>query len=247
MSDWYQHYLVETGRAATLWLLVGFVTTYAVTRWITLRIRSRSRADTGATGTTVKDLYIGGVHVHHQVWGILLVLVTGLLEFRFTPPSPWQELLAALFGAGAALALDEFALWLHLQDVYWTAEGRKSIDAVMVAGVVGVALLASASPFGVDPSSVAAQGLVATSLGVVVHIGYTVVCLLKGKIATGLIGLPIPFVALVGAIRLATPTSFWARRFYSDHKLHRATERFGPTYRARRERLRDFISGSRHR
>jgi hypothetical protein len=246
MSDWYQHYLVETGRAATLWLLVGFVATYAATRWVTLRIRSRA-ATSGLPGPSkVRDLYIGGVHIHHQVWGILLVLVTGLLEFRFTPPSPWQELLAVLFGAGAALALDEFALWLHLQDVYWTAEGRKSIDAVMVAVVVGVALLASTSPFGVDPSSVAAQGLVATSVAVVVHIGYTVVCLLKGKIATGLIGLPLPFVALVGAIRLATPSSFWARRFYSDQKLHRATERFGPAYRARRERLRDLVSGGRH-
>jgi hypothetical protein len=246
MSDWYQEHLVETGRAATLWLLVGFVATYAVTRWVTLRIRSRSAAHQEPGTSGVKDVYIGGVHVHHQVWGILLVLVTGLLEFRFTPPSPWQELLAALFGVGAALALDEFALWLHLQDVYWTAEGRKSIDAVMVAGVVGLALLASASPFGVD-SSVAAQGLLATSFAVAIHIGYTVVCLLKGKIATGLIGLPIPFVALVGAIRLATPSSFWARRFYSAQKLARATERFGPTYRARQERLRDLVSGSRHR
>lgn len=246
MSDWYQRYLVETGRAATLWLLIGFVATYAVTRWVTLRIRARSAREQ-STASTVKDVYIGGVHIHHQVWGILLVLVTGLLEFRFTPPSPWQEVLAVLFGAGAALALDEFALWLHLQDVYWTEEGRKSIDAVMVAGVVGVALLASASPFGVAPGSGAAQGLVLTSVAVVVHIGYTIVCLLKGKIATGLIGLPIPLVALVGAIRLATPSSFWARRFYAERKLARSAERFGPGHQARRERLRDLVSGSGHR
>lgn len=51
------------------------------------------------------------------------MLVTGLLVFRFSPESPWLEALPALFGAGAALALDEFALWLHLDDVYWSAEG----------------------------------------------------------------------------------------------------------------------------
>jgi hypothetical protein len=78
-------------------------------------------------------VYIGGVHIHHQVWGILLVLITGLLEFRFRPHPPWQEVLAALFGAGAALMLDEFALSLYLKDVYWTKEGRKFIDAVMLA------------------------------------------------------------------------------------------------------------------
>ena len=244
MSDWYERYLVDTGRSAILWLVLGFVTTYAVTRWITLRIRGRTAGNGGPAGA-VKDVYIGGVHVHHQVWGILLVLVVGLLEFRFSPPSPWHEVLAALFGAGAALALDEFALWLHLQDVYWTEEGRKSIDAVMVAGVIGLALLAATSPFGIDPSLVEAQGLVATSIGVVFHICYTILCLLKGKLALGLIGLPLPLVALLGAIRLAKPSSFWARRFYSPRKMARAGDRFGERHQARRERLRDLVSGGR--
>jgi hypothetical protein len=243
MFDWYQSYLVETGRSAALWVLVGFVVTYATTRWITLRIRTRAARQPGKDDTAIKDVYIGGVHIHHQVWGILLVLVVGLLEFRFNPQSPWQEVLAAIFGAGAALALDEFALWLHLQDVYWTEEGRKSIDAVMIAGVVGLVLLAGSSPIGIDPDTAALEGFVATSIGVAFHISYTIICLLKGKIATGLISLPVPFIALVGAIRLAKPSSFWARRFYSGRKLARAQERFGEKYLARRERLRDHFSG----
>lgn len=243
MVDWYQRYLLNTGRSATLWLVVGFVVTYSVTRWITLRIRSRTTASATEHGSAVKDVYIGGVHIHHQVWGILLVLVVGLLEFRFDPTPPWQEVLATLFGAGAALALDEFALWLHLEDVYWTEEGRKSIDAVMVAGVIGVALLASTSPFGVDPESVASQGLVITSIGVVLHLSYTIVCLLKGKLLTGLIGFPVPLVALVGALRLAKPSSFWARRFYSGPKLVKAQDRFGERHLARRERLRNLFAG----
>jgi hypothetical protein len=245
MSDWYQANLVDTGRSAALWVLVGFVITYAATRRITLRIRARAQQGADRDGSAVKDVFIGGVHIHHQVWGILLVMVVGLLEFRFGPQPPWREVLAALFGAGAALALDEFALWLHLEDVYWTEEGRKSIDAVMVAGVVGLALLAGTSPIGLNADSLQVQGLVATSVFLVLHIGYTMICLLKGKVATGLIALPVPAIAFLGAVRLAKPSSFWARRFYSGPKMARAQERFGDRHRARQERLRDFFSGGR--
>jgi hypothetical protein len=245
MFDWYQTYLLDTGRSAALWVLIGFVVTFGATRWITLRIRARATRRSGQDGMAIRDVYIGGVHIHHQVWGILLALVVGLLEFRFSPAPPWREVLAALFGAGAALALDEFALWLHLQDVYWTEEGRKSIDAVMVAAVVGLALLAGTSPIGLDADSVALEGLVVTSIGVLFHIGYTIVCLLKGKIATGLISLPLPMVAFIGAVRLAKPSSFWARRFYSGRKMARAEGRFGEHHRARQERLRDLFSGGR--
>lgn len=245
MADWYQEHLVDSGRSAALWLLLGFLVTYSVTRWITLRIRARSTDSQEDDESAIKDVYIGGVHIHHQVWGILLVLVIGLLEFRFRPDSPWQELLALLFGVGAALALDEFALWLHLDDVYWSEEGRKSIDAVMIAITVGAAMLIGASPVGVSSDTLESDGLWVVSLAVVIHIGYTVVCLLKGKIATGLIGLPIPLVGLVGAIRLAKPSSFWARRFYDEAKVADAQERFGAAHLDRRDRVRDLFSGGR--
>ena len=140
MWNWYVENVVGTGRSAALWMLVGFVVTYAVTRTITVRIRNRKDSGTGDEAGPIKDVHIGGVHVHHQVWGILLVLVVGLLTFRFRPESPWVEVLATLFGVGAALALDEFALWLHLEDVYWSEEGKKSIDAVMIAAVFGLVL-----------------------------------------------------------------------------------------------------------
>src|SRR5450631_2450670 len=76
MFDWYQSYLIDTGRSAALWVLVGFVTTYAATRWITRRIRSRAARRSGQDDAAIRDVYIGGVHIHHQVWGILLVLVS---------------------------------------------------------------------------------------------------------------------------------------------------------------------------
>ena len=243
MVDWYRRYLVDTGRSAALWMVIGFLVTYGVVRAITLHIRARNERDDDQDGAAVKDVYIGGVHIHHQVWGILLLLLTGLLEFRFHPGPPWQEILGALFGVGAALALDEFALWLHLEDVYWTEEGRKSIDAVMVATVVGLAVLVGTSPIGLDPSTAEARGLLIASIGVTIHVAYTIACLLKGKLATGVIGFPIPLVALVGAVRLAKPGSYWARRFYREAKMESAQERFGSRHQARRERLRDLFSG----
>jgi hypothetical protein len=244
MSDWYQTAVVEAGRAPALWLLIGFVLTYGVTRWVTLRIHARRQSGADDGNSRIRDLHIGGVHVHHQVWGILLVLLTGLLEFRFRPDSPWVEVLAALFGAGAALALDEFALWLHLEDVYWSEQGRKSIDAVMLAAVVGLVLLVGTSPIGVDEETVATTGVWGTAVAIVVHIGYTIICLLKGKIATGLIGLPVPLVSLVGAVRLAQPSSFWARRFYAERKMATAVTRHHRTLQ-QRDRLRDVFSGAR--
>jgi hypothetical protein len=241
--DWYQQNIADTGRSAALFALIGFLVTYGLTRWITLRIRGRSSSSSESDAGAVKDVYIGGVHIHHQVWGILLVLVVGLLELRFRPDAPWVEILAVLFGVGAALALDEFALWLHVEDVYWTEEGRKSIDAVMVAVVVGLALLAGTSPIGVDASTVESDGWVVAAVLIAVHIGYTVICLLKGKIATGLIGLPVPTLSFIGSIRLAKPTSYWAQRYYSETKMARSLARFDEEHQDRIERLRDFVSG----
>src|SRR5436190_20755029 len=88
-----------------------------------------------------------GLHIHHLVWGICTVMLTGFLEFAFTPDPPWREILAVLFGIGCGLTLDEFALWLHLDDVYWTKEGRSSVDAVIVAAIIGGLVVSGAAPF----------------------------------------------------------------------------------------------------
>jgi len=251
--SWYQTYFVDTGRSAALWLLIGFLVTFAITRSITLKIRARNAAEAANPAPVVEteepakkglinDIHIGGVHVHHQVWGILLVLVVGLLEFRYSPGSPWAEILGALFGIGAALALDEFALWLHLEDVYWSEEGQKSIDAVLIAVVVGAALLVGVSPLG-DLNAAQEQGFVVTVLFVLGHIGLCILCMLKGKPITGLIGLPVPLFGYIGAIRLAKPSSFWAKRWYGPKKMARAEARFADNRSKRMvEDLRDRFS-----
>jgi hypothetical protein len=86
---------------------------------------------------------MGGRHIHHLVWGILLLLITGhatLAEVgtQGTPGSIFlSRLLAIAYGIGAALTLDEFALWLNLDAMaYWSKQGRESIDAVVLFGAL---------------------------------------------------------------------------------------------------------------
>lgn len=242
---WYQRVFVDTGRAPAVWMLIGFLVTFAVTRGITRRIHAKAAEDSPRPGSQrggLSDIYIGGVHVHHQVWGIILVLVTGLLQFRYSPGAPWAEVLAALFGIGAALTLDEFALWFNLDDVYWTKSGRKSIDAILVGGALGAVLLMQAAPLGTaggrDPLAI---WLYLVTLAF--NLAVAGICIMKGKLTSGLIGIVIPLLATIGAIRLAKPSSVWARRRYSGTKLSRAQQRFGPAYQLRRDRLRDLLGG----
>jgi hypothetical protein len=86
---------------------------------------------------------LGGRHIHHLVWGILLLLLVGYMELAefgtgSTPGSIFaSRLISICFGTGAALTLDEFALWLNLDpQAYWTHEGRASIDAVVLFGAL---------------------------------------------------------------------------------------------------------------
>src|SRR5207248_8918909 len=88
----------------------------------------------------------GGLHLHHLVWGIVLMLGCGFLGFVTDLGSPGRELLAAGFGVGAGFTLDEFALWIHLRDVYWAEEGRSSFTAVIVALVLGGLILLGVAP-----------------------------------------------------------------------------------------------------
>ena len=85
---------------------------------------------------------MGGRHIHHLVWGILTLLGVGYgyineVGSLSTPASIfWGRLLSILYGVGAALTLDEFALWLNLANDYWSPEGRESIDAVVLFGAL---------------------------------------------------------------------------------------------------------------
>jgi lysyl-tRNA synthetase, class II len=184
-----------------------------------------------------------GLHIHHLVWGICLMIGTGFLGFALQPYSPYEEILAVLFGIGMGLTLDEFALWLHLEDVYWTDEGRSSVDAVVVALIFGLMVMVGLSPAADVEDNEGSTALIV--LAVATHVAPCVLTMLKGKLLTGFIGLGIPFVGLVGMLRLAKPHSPWARRFYKEgsRRLKRSRERYARVER-RRRRLMDAVAGA---
>lgn len=117
---------------------LAFLLTFGFIRGLTFSIRNNIGP--------FRNVSVGGTHLHHLVWGILLLLVVGyasLIEFstRGSLSNFLTRITAIGFGVGAALTLDEFALWLNLQDVYWERQGRESIDAVAIFGgllLVGV-------------------------------------------------------------------------------------------------------------
>lgn len=160
------------------------------------------------------NLSLGDTRIHHLVPGIFLLLGAGFAEIAFDPDPPWWLwwLIPTAFGVGAALVLDEFALWLHLRDVYWTEEGRRSIDAVIVATVL-ITMVALGAPFwgqvisGADPA-----GGVTIVAYHALSVVTALVCLAKGKWVTGVVGFLLWPVGLVGAIRPARPGSRWDRR-----------------------------------
>jgi len=210
-------------RAAMAGFLVGLLATFLFVRINTRLIRAK-------VSWWFHDIEgEGGTHVHHMVIGVILMVTVGVLLIAIAPTALAGQFLALLFGVGVALTLDEFALILNLQDVYWRKEGRLSVDAVIIV-VCAVSLFV----LGLDPfRSIDTPGLAgdALRLTIVVYILANVVpvlfCLFKGKIWTGVIGLFVPTLAVIGAIRLARPNSPWARRRYPTRpkKLDKARHR----------------------
>ncbi|WP_030039284.1 hypothetical protein, partial [Streptomyces resistomycificus] len=156
---------------------------------------------------------------------------------------------AVVFGIGAGLVLDEFALILHLDDVYWTEAGRKSVEVVVLTAALVGLVLAGFSPFGVDgldEDELQDRGSVITS--VAVNFVFSLVALAKGKARTAIFGVIVPLVALVGAIRLARPGSPWAKRFYRRRSRARARSTLRAFHHDRRwagpsRTVQDWIGG----
>ena len=147
-----------------------------------------------------------GTHIHHLVWGILLLMVMGYLGIATAIPDPWFELVAIGFGIGIGLTLDEFALWLNLEDVYWKEKGRESIDAVVVTVVLLVITLLGLQ-FWIDVYDALLvlagfdRGNAVVAIPIqLVGIALAIVCFRRGRKFAGLVGLFVPFVALVGAV-----------------------------------------------
>jgi len=124
LSRLYHFHFQDEWRERLFLASVGFLVAFGIVRGVTHMIR----AGVGP----FHNIGSGTLHIHHLVWGILLLLVVGY-AWLIAPGSGWFANLAAVaYGVGAALTLDEFALWVNLQDVYWERQGRESIDAVVI-------------------------------------------------------------------------------------------------------------------
>jgi hypothetical protein len=214
MAGWFDQQIVHTGRLPLFCFFVAFVAGFASIRLSVRLIRAQVRWWPG-------NVVAGAVHVHHMVFGVVLMGVGGIAELAAPTYSlAARSAAAGLFGLGTALVLDEFALILHLRDVYWTNEGRLSIDAVFIAAGVTALLLIGASPVGVKnvanyhhmPGSPGAVATLVATMAMLFVLA--VVTLLKGKVWTALLGMFLPPILIIGAIRLGRPGSPWARWRY---------------------------------
>ncbi len=220
-----------------MWMFLAILFTFLITRIVTRLIRSGSAR--GGLG----NVSIGGNHIHHQVFGILIMIGTGIFLISNTPEGPGLAGAAAAFGIGVGLTVDEFALWLHLQDVYWSQQGRQSVDAMFCVLVITGTLIGGADFVSGGLGTTAWWASVA---GVAVNLTLCVICLLKGKVVTGVIGIFIGVVAFIGAVRLAKPGSWWANHRYASRpkRALRAERRYGLRYQERWNRLRDLVAGA---
>ena len=221
-----------------IWMFAALLVTFLVTRLVAHWIRSQP------DGRPFRNVMVGDVHVHHQVFGIVIMFASGLTLIATTSDGVALNIVAACFGVGSGLTFDEFALWLHLRDVYWSTEGRKSVDAIFCVIVVSGIMMGGVNLISGRPGS---AGWWYSIAELAFNLGCCVICLLKGKTVTGVIGL-VTIVGIVGAIRLAKPDSYWAQRWYVKRpsQLARAQRRFGPHYHARWDRVRDMIAGTPH-
>ncbi|KQU53709.1 hypothetical protein ASG84_03940 [Rhodococcus sp. Leaf278] len=224
---WLQHGVIDHGRLPLLCFLLGLLVGFLLIRLSVRMIRADVKWWPG-------NITPGGQHIHHVVFGIVLMLLAGigLIAVYVDGSQTIGAVLAAIFGIGAALVLDEFALIFYLRDVYWSEQGRTSVDAVFAAvaftgllllGFHPLALLSPAS-FRADPDpwvrgTLAVLALANLALGVIV--------LLKGKIWTGLVGLFVLPILVLAAIRLSRPSAPWARWRYTSRpkKMERALRR----------------------
>jgi hypothetical protein len=216
----YQDGIVDTGREPHFLFFVAFLLTFGFIRTSTHMIRAQVSWWPG-------NVSVGGTHIHHLVWGILLLLVSGYIAVAIAPDSPWREIVAVFFGIGTGLTLDEFALWLNLKDVYWEKEGRRSIDAVIIAAAVSGVLLVSLRGW-IDVTTKVADEIQAI-VGTVGLVGVILALLnaAKEKFGMALWSILLPVLGLVSAFRLAKPHSVWAKLFYKHGKKRRSEERFG--------------------
>jgi hypothetical protein len=240
MGDWWRTYVLDAGKLPLMLCALAFVVTFVGTRVITRMIRAGRgpfRDNVGANGT----------HVHHAVYGIVLLVTGALIAVGAGEESTWRSVAGVLVGAGASLVLDEFALILHLKDVYWSQQGRLSVQMISLTAACLLFALVGVLPFGIDDETRANSIANALTTGWILHSVVLLICVAKGKYSTALFGIFVPVLAWVGAIRLARPDSWYAKRRYKEAKRAKAERRaakFDKRWDPVGDRLANFVAGS---
>jgi hypothetical protein len=159
-------------------LFLSFLLTFVATRTITRMIR--------AGKGPFRNNVAGGVHIHHAVPGIILTLIGAYLSVGVAGHGPAEYVAAALIGVGSSLILDEFALILHLQDVYWSPQGQLSVQLVtLVLSAMGLVLL-GVNPLTSDQGFGTRHAVVLAVAGI--NLAAILLCVRKGKYSTAALG-----------------------------------------------------------
>ncbi|OAH10047.1 hypothetical protein [Streptomyces jeddahensis] len=241
MGHWWFRNIVEPGKLPLLLALLSFVGTFLAVRVITRTIR--------AGRGPFRNVSTGDVHIHHVVPGVVLTVIGGFGAVATGAHDVGALLSAVLFGIGAGLVLDEFALILHLDDVYWSEKGRMSVEVVVLTTALVALVLGGFLPFGVnDLSPEERQNRAIVVMNTAMNFFLALVALGKGKPRLALIGTIVPLVALFGAVRLARPGSPWAKRFYARRPRARAraglrADRHDRRWAGPSRRVQDWLGG----
>jgi hypothetical protein len=241
LSDFWDDQILADEKQGLFLVLVGFILSFAFIRMSTRLMRSPRVP--WWPGSVVSD---GGVHLHHLVFGIVTMMIAGTLGLAALGDTPYAEICAFFFGVGAGLTIDEFALWVYLDDVYWAEQGRASIDATVIAAAGMMLVLLGFSPFSFDTGSV--EETLASVVGAAAVFLLVAACFAKQRILHGTVGFFVFPIALYGALRLGKPGSPWARRRYGERrpaKQAKAEQRFPPDRRTERFKnaFRDVVGG----
>jgi hypothetical protein len=240
MLSWWHRDVIAAGKLPLMLCFLAFVVTFALTRTITRLIRD-------GRGPFRNDVTSGGTHIHHSVPGLILLIIGAFTAIGGPDSLSWRAFAGIAVGIGTSLVLDEFALILHLQDVYWSGEGQLSVEAVsLAAACLGLALVGF-SPFGVrDVDKIELSLRLSATVVLLIDAALAVICICKGKYRSALFGLFLPPVAIVAALRLARPSSVWARHRYHGKRLERAQHRaaaFDRRWTPLQTGWEDFIGG----
>jgi hypothetical protein len=240
-SEFWNDQILAEEKQGLFLVLAGFILSFAFIRMSTRLMRSPKVP--WWPGSVVSE---SGVHLHHLVFGIVTMMISGAVGFTVLGDGPWAEICALAFGIGAGLTIDEFALWIYLDDVYWAEEGRVSIDATVIAAAAMGLILLGFTPFSFETGSL--DEAIGSIVSALIVFGLVALCFAKQRLLHGTIGFFVFPIAIYGAARIGKPGSPWGRRHYAERnpaKQEKAEERFAPDRHTERFKnaFRDIVGG----